>query len=71
MPNTCEFNTLKICLFYVFDTFFNPNKVESIEDLIMNLGNYLFEYNHLRGHDGGSNYQTPFDKLIKSTELLS
>ncbi len=37
----------------------------------MNLGNYLFEYNHLRGHDGGSNYQTPFDKLIKSTELLS
>lgn len=37
----------------------------------MNLGNYLFEYNHLRGHDGGLNYQTPFDKLIKSTELLS
>jgi len=36
----------------------------------MNLGNYLFEYNHLRLH-GGLNYETPFDKLQKVTELLS
>ena len=50
--------------------FFNPNKFESMEDLIMNLGNYLFEYNHLRRH-GGLNYETPFDKLQKVTELLS
>jgi len=50
--------------------FFNPNKFESMEDLILNLGNYLFEYNHLRRH-GGLNYQTPFDKLQKVTELLS
>ncbi len=50
--------------------FFNPNKFESMEDLIMNLGNYLFEYNHLRLH-GGLNYETPFDKLQKVTELLS
>jgi len=47
--------------------FFNPNKFESMEDLIMNLGNFLFEYNHLRRH-GGLNYETPFDKLIKATE---
>lgn len=50
--------------------FFNPNEFESKEDLVLNLGNYLFEYNHLRGH-GGLNYQTPFDKLKKVTELLS
>ncbi|MFH1698240.1 MAG: integrase core domain-containing protein [Candidatus Omnitrophota bacterium] len=50
--------------------FFYPNTFESKEDLVMNLGNFLFEYNHLRRH-GGLNYQTPFDKLQKVTELLS
>ena len=33
------------------------------------LRNFLFEYNHLRKH-GGLNYETPFDKLPKVTELL-
>jgi len=50
--------------------FFMPNKFESQEDLILNLGNFIFEYNHLRRH-GGLNYQTPFDKLQSVTELLS
>ena len=50
--------------------FFYPNSFDSVEDLMYNLGNYLFEYNHLRRH-GGINYQTPFDKLEKVTELLS
>jgi transposase InsO family protein len=50
--------------------FFYPNSFDSKEDLIMNLGNFLFEYNHLRRH-GGLNYETPFDKLQKVTELLS
>ncbi len=50
--------------------FFAPNSFDSEEDLVMNLGNYLFEYNHLRRH-GGLNYETPFDKLEKVTELLS
>lgn len=50
--------------------FFYPNSFESKEDLVMNLGNFLFEYNHLRKH-GGLNYETPFDKLQKVTELLS
>lgn len=36
----------------------------------MNLGHFLFEYNHLR-KQGGLNYETPFDKLQKVTELLS
>ncbi len=49
--------------------FFAPNSFESEEDVIMNLGNFLFEYNHLRLH-GGLNYETPFDKLQKVTELL-
>lgn len=50
--------------------FFHPNSFNSQEDLVMNLGNFLFEYNHLRKH-GGLNYETPFDKLQKVTELLS
>ena len=50
--------------------FMNPNKFDSLEDLIRHLGNYLFEYNHLRKH-GGLNYQSPFDKLKMVTELLS
>lgn len=50
--------------------FFYPNSFSSKEDLIMNLGNFLFEYNHLRKH-GGLDYETPFDKLQKVTELLS
>lgn len=50
--------------------FLSPNVFESEKELIMNLGNFLFEYNHLRKH-GGLNYETPFDKLQKVTELLS
>jgi transposase InsO family protein len=50
--------------------FFSPNQFNSEKDLFLNLGNYLFEYNHLRRH-GGLNYETPFDKLQKVTELLS
>jgi len=50
--------------------FFSPNSFESEEDVIMNLGNFLFEYNHLRRH-GALHYETPFDKLQKVTELLS
>lgn len=36
------------------------------KDLIYILGNFLFEYNHLRRH-GGLNYQTPYEKLEKVT----
>ena len=50
--------------------FFYPNKFESEEDVILNLGNFLFDYNHLRRH-GGLNYETPFDKLHKFTALVS
>jgi len=50
--------------------FFYPNTFESKEDIILNLGNFLFEFNHLRAH-GGLNYKTPFDKLESVTELLS
>lgn len=50
--------------------FFYPNTFESQEDIVLNLGNFLFEFNHLRRH-GGLNYETPFDKLQKVTELLS
>lgn len=50
--------------------FFYPNTFDSHEEMVLNLGNFLFEYNHLRKH-GGLNYETPFDKLQKITELLS
>jgi len=50
--------------------FCSPNVFESSEDITLNLGNFLFEYNHLRRH-GGLNYETPFDKLQRVTELLS
>jgi len=50
--------------------FLRPNSFDSMEDLILNLGNFLFEYNHLKKH-GGLNYETPFDKLQKVTELVS
>lgn len=52
------------------DEFFYPNTFESEKDLMLNLGNFLFEYNHLRKH-GGLNYITPFDKLESVTKLLS
>jgi len=50
--------------------FFYPNNFRDEKDLMLNLGNFLFEYNHLRRH-GGLNYSTPFDKLKTVTELLS
>jgi len=50
--------------------FFYPNSFDSVKDLIYNLGNFLFEYNHLRRH-GGLKYMTPYKKLEKVTELLS
>ena len=50
--------------------FFYPNTFDSEEDLKYNLGNFLFEFNHLRRH-GGIDYITPFDKLKKVTELVS
>jgi len=35
--------------------FFYPNRFDSIEEVILNLGYYLFEYNHFRRR-GGLNY---------------
>lgn len=54
----------------VKNEFCGPNTFESQQDLVLNLGNYIFEYNHLRRH-GGLQYETPFDKLQRVTELLS
>ena len=47
--------------------FFYPNSFDSQKEMILNLGNFLFEFNHLRRH-GGLNYETPFDKLQTITE---
>jgi hypothetical protein len=45
---------------------FYSNDFASMEEIVLNLGNYIFEYNHLRRH-GGLEYITPYDKLIKVT----
>jgi len=45
------------------------NYSNSIKDLIYNLGNFLFEYNHPRRH-GGLKKTTPYEKLEKVTKLL-
>jgi len=54
--------------------FFNESQfgrfIDFLKDIIYNLGNFLFEYNHLRRH-GGLKYITPYEKLEKVTELLS
>jgi transposase InsO family protein len=67
----CTFR-LKFAAFWkiIKNEFFYPNSFDSLKDLIYNLGNFLFEYNHLRRH-GGIDYQTPYEKLEKVTELLS
>jgi len=50
--------------------FFYPNSFDSVKDLIYNLGNFLFEYNHLSRY-GGTGLYHPYEKLEKVTELLS
>ena len=50
--------------------FFRPNEFKNMQEVKEQLGSYLFEYNHLRRH-GGLDYITPFDKLVKVTELVS
>lgn len=50
--------------------FFTPNSFKDLNKVKEQMGRYLFEYNHLRRH-GGLNYETPFDKLQKVTELVS
>ena len=52
--------------------FFHPNLFDSIKDIIYNLGNFLFEYNHLKRHGGLAYINiTPYEKLEKVTELLN
>jgi hypothetical protein len=43
---------------------------KDIEDFKEQLGNFIYEYNHLRRH-GGIDYITPFDKLEKVSKLLT
>jgi transposase InsO family protein len=50
--------------------FFRPNPFRDLAEVKEQMGGFLFEYNHLRRH-GGLHYMTPFDKLLKVTELVS
>lgn len=46
-----------------------PNLFDLIKDLIYNLGNFLFEHNHLRRRRGLT-YLTPYGKVRKSYREL-
>ena len=50
--------------------FFHPNSFDSIKVLVYNLGNFLFEYNHLKRQEGLA-YITSYEKLEKVPELLN
>ena len=41
-----------------------------LNEFIEQLGAYLFEYNHSRRH-GGIGYETPYEKCVRVTELLT
>jgi len=50
--------------------FFRPISFKDLSEVREQMGGFLFEYNHL-GRHGGIHYLTPFDKLLKVTELVS
>ncbi len=43
---------------------------KDMEEFKEQLGHYIFDYNHCRRH-GGIQYQTPYEKLEKVTEILT
>jgi hypothetical protein len=50
--------------------YLRANYFKDVKEFKDCLGEYIFNYNHLRRH-GGINYMTPFEKLEKVTELLT
>jgi len=53
--------------------FLYPNRFATLKDLVYNLGEYIYQYNHTRRH-GGLNYITPWTKFLQVnqhfTEIL-
>ena len=57
--------------FKIFQTeYIRSNYFKNIKEFKECLGDYIYNYNHLRLH-GGIGYITPFEKLEKVTELLT
>lgn len=50
--------------------FIYPNRFTSIKDLISNLGEYIYNYNHTRRH-GGINYITPWEKYVSVSKIVT
>lgn len=50
--------------------FLYPNRFTSLKELIYNLGDYLYQYNHTRRH-GGLEYITPWEKYIKVSKIVT
>lgn len=50
--------------------FLHPNRFTSEKELILNLGNYLYQYNNTRRH-GGLNYITPWEKYVSVSKIVT
>lgn len=50
--------------------FLHPNTYTSKKELVYNIGEYLYQFNHYRRH-GGLNYITPWDKYQKVSKFIT
>lgn len=50
--------------------FIYPNRFSNLKDLVYNLGEYLYQYNHTRRH-GGLEYITPWEKYVKVSKIVT
>ncbi len=50
--------------------FLHPNIYTSKTELIYNLGEYLYQFNHYRKH-GGLKYTTPWSKYLKVSKFIT
>ena len=50
--------------------FLHPNRFTTLQELIYNLGEYLYNFNHTRRH-GGLNYITPWQKYVSVSKIVT
>ena len=50
--------------------FIYPNRFSSKQDVVYNLGEYLYQFNHYRKH-GGLKFKTPWDKYLKVSKFVT
>lgn len=50
--------------------FIYPNSFSTKQELILNLGEYLYQFNHFRKH-GGLDYETPWNKYLRVSNFIT